>query len=141
MTLPALSVSRPDGLVSGLVDHAQHAAEQYARWPMADWRVDGADVPARVWRFADGWAAIIDVLPDVYLAAAGVGTPVDGIAVATVHDATPYGFDLREPLSMQALRRSESTRPEGAHVPTVREPADWHPDQLAVPRRAHSDDR
>jgi hypothetical protein len=67
LTLPVRSLPRPSGFSRALVDHAEQAGQEYARWPAVRWSEDGRAVTARRWQFAGGWAAFTDAVPGVYL--------------------------------------------------------------------------
>ena len=129
VTLPALSVPRPDGILRALANHASEQSLQCAQWPPVDWRVDGAVVTALAWRFAAGWAAICDAVEGVYLAAVGVGTAPGGLSLATVQDSSAYHFSLDEPLHPRVLAASRE-RADGDGLDLDRQ--DWHPDQLRL---------
>jgi hypothetical protein len=47
LTLPVLSVPRPDGMLQALVNHADERGGGYPTWSPVNWRVDGAAVTAR----------------------------------------------------------------------------------------------
>lgn len=128
LTLPELSVPRPDGMLKVLVAHANDRSSHYAEWPEISWRVDGVTVAARVWRFADGWAAFSDALPDVYLTAAGIANEPDGLQFARLPNGDAYGFDLADRLSIGVLNESRAVG--GVHE--LVDNAVWHRDQLRL---------
>ena len=133
LTLPARSVSRPDGYGRALVGHADERSGHCEQWPLVRWRLDGATVGAHVWRFAGGWEAVSDAVEGVYLAVVGVGTDPDGLSLALLQDASAYHFDLVEqlhPRVMSASARAAGVQLEGA--PWQRR--DWHADQLRLLR-------
>jgi hypothetical protein len=130
MTLPALSVSRPPGILRALVNDADANSRQYAQWSPVSWRLDGAQIGARARRFADGWAAYSDAVDGVYLAAAGVGSDPDGLALTALRDGRRYNFDLDEPLHPTTLAASSAARAGGERLPPLR--PDWHADQLRL---------
>lgn len=80
MTLPVQSVPRPDGFLPVLTEHATKAAADHAHWPVVQWQLGAAAVAARVWQFAGGWAAITDVVGDVYLSTVGVGAGPENLS-------------------------------------------------------------
>ncbi|CAM3045199.1 hypothetical protein SAXI111661_15885 [Saccharomonospora xinjiangensis] len=129
VTLPDSSVVRPDGLIPSLVEHAEHQARRYAEWPIVWWSIEGAQVRARVWHFAGGWAAFSTALDDAYLVAVGVGMEAANLAFEPVKDDSMYHTDLSAPLNFAELGRQKSARPE-AWLPPPRRDA-FHPDQLA----------
>ncbi|OQO92813.1 hypothetical protein [Saccharomonospora piscinae] len=129
VTLPDSSVPRPDGLIPALVEHAEHEAQRYADWPIVWWRLEGAQVRARVWHFAGGWAAFCTALDDVYLVVVGIGMDPADLAFAPVTDGAEYGADLAAPLDFAELGRRKSVRPEAWLPPPRRD--SFHPDQLA----------
>lgn len=131
LTLPADSVPRPEGMLRALVEHADLRSGQHAQWPPVAWRVDGAAVAARVWRFADGWAAVSEAAAGVYLAVVGAGpVPPDDLELTALRDGRGYGFELDQPLSQKVLGAVPGGRP-----PLDRRP-DWHADQTALLRES-----
>jgi hypothetical protein len=132
VTLPVLTVARPDGMLRALPGHADARSRQCAQWPTVRWSVDGAAVAAHVWRFAGGWAAVSDAAPGAYLAAVGVGAEPDDLSLARLPDAGAYHFDLAEPLHPRV--RPASARAAGVELEG--EPSwrcrDWHADQLRL---------
>jgi hypothetical protein len=131
LTLPVLSVPRPDGMLRALVNHADERGGGYATWSPASWRVDGAAVTARAWRFAGGWAAVSDAEDDVYLAVASVGTDPDGLSLGLIADGGAYHYRLGQPLHPSVMAASRAARPGGDHLPWP-QPGQWHDDQLLV---------
>lgn len=127
VTLPVESLPRPDGILGALARHAGNSRREAGQWPSADWLVNSAPAAARVWRFADGWAAVSDAVPGVCLGAVGIGVAPDGLSLETVTDGRDYHFDLEEPLSPRVL--SAATDAAGA-VPL--RSATWHADQLRL---------
>jgi hypothetical protein len=135
LTLPALSVPRPEGMLRALVDHAEERGGGYPAWPRARWRVDDAAVTARAWRFAGGWAAVSEAV-DVYLAVAGVGADPDGLSLGNIADGGAYRFRLDQPLHPDVMAASRAARPGGDELPWP-QPGQWHDDQLRLlPERA-----
>jgi hypothetical protein len=133
VTLPALSVARPDGFIPLLVEHAAKVAGQYAQWPVVRWQLDAAAVAARVCRFAGGWAAITDAADEVYLAVVGMGTEPEGLSLTQLQDGDAYHFDLAGPLkpgTMSASRQAAGVSFEAARW----ESQSWHADQLQLMR-------
>ena len=131
LTLPANSVPRPEGLLNALVDHAFERSARYAEWLPVPWQVNGMTVTGRAWRFAGGWAAFTDDVPDVYLAAAGgPGTEPGGLAFTTLRDGSAYNFDLDQPLHPRTIVASSAARAEGERPPLQRQ--DWDSDQLRL---------
>jgi hypothetical protein len=129
LTLPALSVPRPDGMLRALVTHADERGAGYAAWSPVSWRVDGAAVTARAWRFAGGWAAVSDAVDDVYLAVASVGADPDGLSLGLIADGGAYHYRLGQPLHPDVMASSRAARPGGEQLPWPK-PAQWHDDQL-----------
>jgi hypothetical protein len=132
-TLPVASVVRPDGLIKAMVDHADERSNQCAQWPLVHWQVDGVAVTARVWWFAGGWAAISDAVPDVYLAAVGVGINPDGLSLAVLEHGDAYHFELDQPMHTPVMVASHAARTDGDPPPPGR--PDWHADQLRLMRQ------
>jgi hypothetical protein len=132
LTLPVPPVPLPAGLSQALGDHAGSRSAQYAQWPPVRWQVDGAAVTARGWRFAGGWAAVSDAVPDVYLAAAGLGTGPDGLSLAVLRDGGGYHFTLDQPLHPDVMAASRAAR-AGGDRPLPDRPG-WHADQLRLIR-------
>jgi hypothetical protein len=130
LTLPAQSAPRPPGLLRGLVNDADASSRQYAQWSPVSWRLDGSEIPARARRFAGGWAAYSDSADGVYLAAAGVGTGPDGLALTALRDGHAYNFDLDQPLHPRTISASSAARIGGERLPPYR--SDWHADQLRL---------
>jgi hypothetical protein len=134
LTLPVLSLTRPPGFLTALVEHADAAASAYRDWPQVSWRVDGQLVQVPVWRFAGGWAAFTDAAAGVYLSVAGAGPgpgPED-LGLMALQDGRAYHFDLDGPLSLVMAEAAA----EAAGVPLGAGPSwqrqDWHPDQLQL---------
>jgi hypothetical protein len=130
LTLPDLSVPRPEGLAQALVNHAYDRSKRHADWTPVTWQVDDLPVRAQAWRFADGWAAFSAGLAEVYLAAAGSGGSPDGLALTRLPDARAYNFDLAQPLDVQAIKASSAAAWAGGEP--VWRPAGWHADQLQL---------
>jgi hypothetical protein len=130
LTLPANSVPRPAGLLRALVKHAAERGQRHEEWTPVTWRVDGAPVPARAWRFAGGWAAFSDAVDGVYLAAAGSGGASDGVTLARLRDGRDYNFDLAEPLHPDVIAASHAAHADGKRSRPQRE--EWHADQLGL---------
>ncbi len=131
LTLPVLSVPRPDGMLRALVNHAEERGGGYATWSPVSWRVDGAAVTARAWRFAGGWAAVSDAVADVYLAVASVGADPDGLSLGLIADGGAYHFRRDQPLHPDVMAASRAARPGGDELPWP-QPGQWHDDQLRV---------
>ena len=131
LTLPAPSVPRPDGMLRALVNHAEERGGGYPAWSPASWRVDGAAVTARAWRFAGGWAAVSEAV-DVYLAVTSVGADPDGLSLGLVADGGAYHFRLDQPLSPAVMAASRAARPGGDELPWPQRGGQWHDDQLRV---------
>jgi len=130
LTLPADSVPRPPGLLHALVDHAEERSRQHQEWLPVSWEVDGVVVPARVWRFADGWAAFSDAVDGVYLAAASSGGDPGGLALARLADGRAYTFSLDEPLHPGVIQESSAAITGDKLIRPERQ--DWHPDQARL---------
>ncbi|MEU6643233.1 hypothetical protein ABZ863_11850 [Saccharomonospora sp. NPDC046836] len=130
LTLPDGSVPRPEGLIQSLVEHAEQEAKRYPAWPWVRWDVDGTSVPARVLRFAGAWAGFTDGLADTYVVAIGIGVEPEGLRLVPISETAAYGTDLTAPLSLTALGRYKSNRPEAWFPPPQRDA--FHPDQLAL---------
>lgn len=130
VTLPDLSVPRPEGLTKALVNHAYARSKRYAQWAPVTWRVDGTSLRAKAWEFAGGWAAISADLDEVYLAASGSAGSPEGLALTRLRDTRAYNFALDQPLDMRVVKAS------GAAAWAEGEPAwrhtDWHADQLRL---------
>lgn len=131
LTLPVQTVPRPDGFLPALAEHALHAAGQYAQWPTTSWRVDGAAVAGRRWRFAGGWAAISDAVDQMYLTAVGVGAEPEELPLTRLLDGSAYHVDLTRPLSPAVL--SASMQATGVQSEDPRwQRHDWHPDHVRL---------
>jgi hypothetical protein len=131
LTLPDMSVSRPDGLLQAVVDHADENSRRHADWTRVTWQVDGVPVPARAWEFAGGWAAFSDALPEVYLAISGSAGRPDGVALARLKDSRAYHFDLDQPLHPRVIEASAAAALVDCPRPW-RQRAELHPDQLRL---------
>lgn len=130
MTLPALSVPRPPGILRALVNDAEAGSRQYQHWSPVSWLLDGSQIDARARWFAGGWAAYSDAVDGVYLAAAGVGIGPEGLTLALLPDGHAYSFDLDQPLHPQTITASSAARAGGERLPPLR--PDWHADQLRL---------
>lgn len=131
LTLPDLSVARPEGLLQAAVNHADSCCRRHADWTRVTWQVDGAPVPARAWEFAGGWAAFSDALADVYLAVSGSAGSPDGIVLARLTDAHAYHFDLDQPLHPRVIKASSAAALADSERPWPQRP-ELHPDQLRL---------
>jgi hypothetical protein len=130
LTLPVRSLPRPPGFTRALVDHAEKAGQEYARWPEVRWSVNGKAVAAHRWRFAGGWAAFTDAVESVYLYATGLGADPDGLALTVLPDGGAYHFDLGQPLWPEAMSASRAAAGVD-ELPELRS-GNWHPDQLQL---------
>ncbi|HEX3786175.1 MAG TPA: hypothetical protein VHX38_41555 [Pseudonocardiaceae bacterium] len=130
MTLPDPAVPQLPGLNSMLVKHADSLAEDHARWPSMSWVVGERPVRAAGWRFAGGWTAFCDDLPEVYLLATGWGVEPDGLAFDVIEDGTPYGVDLAAPLTTRTLPLAWTLAGPSMH--SCPNHADYHPDQRST---------
>ena len=131
LTLPDMSVARPESLVKAAVDHADERSRRHADWTRVTWQVDGAPVPALAWEFAGGFAAFSDALADVYLAISGSTGSPDGIVLARLKDARAYHFELDQPLHPRVIEASADAALAGCDRSWPRR-ADLHPDQLRL---------
>jgi hypothetical protein len=132
ITIPDHSKPLPDGFLRALGQRSREQAEQCAQWPLVRWRVGGTDVPARVWRFAGGWAAISDAVDRVYLAAIGMGTEPGGLSFAVLRDGDAYHFDLDQPLHPDIL--SAGLKRDGGYENRYLRRKEFHADQLQLMR-------
>jgi hypothetical protein len=130
ITIPEHSEPLPDGFLRALVHLSQVQSEQCARWPLISWRVDGTAVPARVWRFADGWAAVSDAVESVYLAAAGTGTEPGALSLAVLTDGDARHFDLDQPLHPDTLPAGLAR--DGGYERRYLRRMEFHADQLRL---------
>lgn len=130
LTSPDPDVPRQPELNSLLVPRCLKAAAEASRWPAVSWTVGDQTVRAGVWRFAGGWTAFSDDIPDAYLVAAGWGAEPDGLAFDVIEDGTPYGIDLAAPLTSDTLRRAWDAA--GPDVHSRLNHAGHHPDHLAL---------
>lgn len=130
MTLPERAEDGIPGINRALVDHAGQQAQRHAEWPRVRWSVEGAPVSAAVWQFAGAWLGITDALPEVYLAVIGFGVVPEGLPLALIADGSPYGMDLRAPLSTDLLTEQSSRLPPEVWPQPNR--GRYHPDQLAL---------
>lgn len=132
LTFPGPDVPQVAGMTPLLVAHSERAAADNDQWPATTWAVDGQPVQVATWRFAGGWAAFCDDLPDVYLTAAGCGMEPTGLELGVVEDGAPYGIDLTAPLTINALSLARQTVGPSSH--SSPNDAGYHPDQLALTR-------
>jgi hypothetical protein len=130
LTLPAISVPRPAGLLRELVNHADERGKQYAQWSPERWFVDGVPVPARAWRFAGGWAAFSDAVDGVYLAAAGSDAGADGLALSVLTSGRAYNLDLDQHMHPGVIAASSAARAGAERLPARRQ--EWHSDQVRL---------
>jgi hypothetical protein len=130
ITLPEPHVPRPDGFLRSLVAHETDQATRHAQWPEVTWSVDEHPIPASVWRFAGGWTAFTDGLPDSYLIAAGFGTGPDGLRFTTITDSARYGFDSTAPLRLADLTRARDRNGPDVHARVNTD--HFHADQLTL---------
>jgi hypothetical protein len=133
VTLPALSVARPDGYIPLLVEHSTKLAGGQAQWQAVRWQVATAAVAARVCWFAGGWAAITEAADEVYLSAVGVGTGPEGLSLTQLQDGSAYHFDLAGPLEPRTISASRQAAGVPFEAPEW-EPQSWHADQLRLMR-------
>lgn len=131
LTLPDLSVARPEGLLQAAVNHADDHSRRHADWTRVTWQVDGAPVAARAWEFAGGWAAFSDALPDVYLAISGSTGSPDDVVLTRLTDARDYHFELDQPLHPQVINVSSAAALADSDRPWPQR-AELHPDQLRL---------
>jgi hypothetical protein len=131
VTLPAPAVSRPDGMLRALADHARARGSEYARWAPVSLLVDGATATARAWHFADGWAVVSAAVDDVYLVVTGVGIHPGALPLGLVGDGGAYHFRLDQPLHPDVMAASRAARSEGEGLAWPRR-GQWHDDQLRV---------
>lgn len=130
ITIPEHSAPLPDGFLRALGHLSAEQAEQAARWPRISWRAGDAVVPARVWRFAGGWAAVSDAVEGVYLAAVGMGTEPGDLCLAVLTDGHAYRFDLDQPLHPDIL--SAGLAGDGGHERRYPRRTRFHADQLRL---------
>jgi hypothetical protein len=131
LTLPDLSVARPEGLLQAAVNHADDHSRRHADWTRVTWQVDGAPVAALAWEFAGGWAAFSDAVADVYLAVSGSTGSPDGLALTRLTDARAYHFELDQPLHPQVINASSTAALSDSERPWPQR-AELHPDQLRL---------
>jgi hypothetical protein len=130
LTLPDVSVPRPDGLIAAMVEHAEAEAAKHDQWSKALWEIDGKRVPASVWSFAGAWAGFTEVLPEAYIAVVGIGVHPSDLRLVRVTDAAAYAMRFDAPLDLGELGRRKYDRPESWLPPPQRDR--FHPDQLAL---------
>lgn len=130
VTLPVDTLPRPDGIYPALTGMTEELSDKYADWPPVRWHVDGTAVTAWMWRFAGGWMAVSDGAEAVYLAAVGIGTEPDGLALAELENGDAYHFDLDQPMHAPVMVASHAARADGDAPPPRRR--DWHADQLRL---------
>jgi hypothetical protein len=130
LTLPAAAAARPRGLLHALVNDADANSRRCGQWSPVSWLLDGSAAAARTRRFAGGWAACSDCADGVYLAAAGLGSDPDDLALTALGDSRAYNFDLDEPLHPGIIAASRAARAGGERLPPLR--PDWHADQLRL---------
>lgn len=129
LTLPDVSVPRPDGLINELVEHAENQAHCHEQWPRTIWDVGGVRASAATWGFAGGWAGFTDALPDAYVVAVGIGVTTAGLPLRQVPDGSEYDMDPDAPLDLAELGRARREQPDHWVPPPQRD--HFHPDQLA----------
>jgi hypothetical protein len=134
VTLPVDSLPRPDGFYRALIGLTEERSGKYVEWPEVRWQVDGLAATARVWRFAEGWLAVSDAAPAVYLAAVGLGTEPGGLRLAMLQDGDAYHFDMGQPMHARVMVASHAARADGDLPPPRR--GDWHADQLRLMRES-----
>lgn len=111
LTWPALSAPKPPGLMQRVIEHAYRTAAELDHWPRVPWRIDDTvQASAAIWHFAGAWVGISTDLVGSYVLAIGIDFHSEGLMLASVIDATAYGFDLRAPLTTAHIGRG---RPEG----------------------------
>lgn len=130
LTLPNGSASRPDGLISALVHHAEQQAACYERWPAVQWDVDGTSVQANIWYFAGAWSGFTPVHNDVHLVAIGIGIKPDDLSLTRVADSAAYGIDFAAPLDIEEVGRYKRSCSEAYLSPPRGD--SLHPDQIAL---------
>ena len=130
MTIPEHSAPLPDGFLLALSRLSKEHSETCEQWPLISWRVDGREVPAHVWPFAGGWAAVSDAGDPVALAAIGMGTEPDGLSLAAVGDGDAYHFDLGQPLHPDTL--SAGLEQDGGYENRYLRRTEFHADQLQL---------
>jgi hypothetical protein len=82
-------------------------AEDYVRWPTANWRVDGRSVQARIAWWAGAWTGFTMDVSGVAIVVVAHGIAPGAVQLARVDDARPYGFDLDQPLAYpEALHKA-----------------------------------
>jgi hypothetical protein len=130
MTIPDHSEPLPDDFLRALSRLSRQHSETSEQWPLVSWRVDGRDVPAHVWRFAGGWAAVSDTGAPVALAAIGMGSDPDGLSLAAIGDGDTYHFDLGQPLHPDTL--SAGLQRDGGYKNRYLRRTEFHADQLQL---------
>ena len=130
ITIPEHSEPLPDGFLRALGRLSDEQSEQCAYWPLIRWQVDGATVPAHVWRFAGGWAAVSDAVANVYLAAVGMETEPEALSLAVLPVGDDRYFDLNQPLHPDTL--SAGLTHQGGYERRYRRRTEFHPDQLRL---------
>ncbi|HEX4222344.1 MAG TPA: hypothetical protein VHZ97_08295 [Pseudonocardiaceae bacterium] len=130
LTFPVQEVPHVPGLNRTLVEHGERAAADFANWPSTTWTVGVAPVRASLWRFAGGWTAFCDELPDSCLVAAGWGVEPEGLEFDVIDNGMPYGIDLDAPLGINVLSRAQNAAGPTNHSGPNR--TGYHPDQLML---------
>lgn len=130
LTLPDPDVPRLPGMNSLLMRHSESIAADASQWPSTSWTVGDQSARAAVWRFAGGWTAFCDDVPDAYLVAIGCGMEPDGLAFDVIEDGAPYGVDLAVPLTTHTLPQAQDLA--GPSIHSCPNHAGYHPDQLAL---------
>jgi hypothetical protein len=109
-TMPRES-EQPDGYQGKVVDFASRQADTYAQWSDVTWRVDGHEVPARLFEWAGAWTGFTTAAPDVDLAVVGHGLDGRGLSLVELTDTSAYHFDHRSAIVLpdDAERGEEAT--------------------------------
>lgn len=112
--------------------HLAAVAEEYGRWQLVTWMVEGEQVPARVTHFAGGWTGFA-VRPAAYLAAVGVAVDPAILRLRAIDPTDEYGLDLTVPL-FAGWRLQPEVMHREVWGTVLRRPNRYafHPDQLAL---------
>jgi hypothetical protein len=133
-TMPRES-EQPDGYGVKAVDFASRQSDTYAQWSDVTWRVDGHEVPARLFGWAGAWTGFTTAAADVDLVAVGHGLNGRGLSLVELSDTSAYHFDYRSPIVLpDDAKRGEETTCIGESGDTTDHGWPLHPDHDAVTR-------
>lgn len=89
---------QPDGYQVKVVDFASRQADTYAQWSDVIWRVDGHEVPARLFDWAGAWTGFTTAAGEVDLVAVGHRLDGRGLSLVKLTDTPADHFDHQSPI-------------------------------------------